>query len=486
MLVIFLLIFLLSRLVNLTLLPVFNDEAIYVNWGQIMTTKGGMLFYSLFDGKQPLLIWIFGLVNKIIPDPFFSGRLVSVFASLLTFCGLYLLGKKFFSYPLSLLPAFIYLTAPLFTFFDRQALMEGVLITINVWSLYFITRYLTKKNLKTIIFLGIILGVGLFVKSTAVVFLILSFAVFLFLGFQQKKSFKLNPFVALLILILIVFVILLPLIVQPNFKVIFTRGERFNLTLTEILKLPASVWTNNIFSLTTISFWHLTPPLFLLTIYGLWVAFKKRLNLLLFWFLGGIFITILTARGLSPRYVVALLPLISIFASFSIFNFFKKSYFLGSLTLILLIIPLFITSLLLFNPLSYFNLMNRLTSHYSQKSDYVTGDTSGYGLSEVYKYLEEKAENSPVIVGVRLDAGNPENAILAYYFNSPKIKAVYFDRQMFSSDFDFSQIKSPVPIYFVSRSQHQGGLENYLIEEKRFYKPEGKSYFGVYRFAPTQ
>ncbi len=49
--------FLFVRLVNLTALPIFNDEAIYVNWGQIMVNKPGFAFYSLFDGKQPLLMW---------------------------------------------------------------------------------------------------------------------------------------------------------------------------------------------------------------------------------------------------------------------------------------------------------------------------------------------------------------------------------------------------------------------------------------------
>ena len=41
------------RLVNLTKLPIFNDEAIYLDWGWRETHRAGFLYYSLYDAKQP-------------------------------------------------------------------------------------------------------------------------------------------------------------------------------------------------------------------------------------------------------------------------------------------------------------------------------------------------------------------------------------------------------------------------------------------------
>jgi hypothetical protein len=55
------LIYFLSYLINLTLLPIFCDESIYLDWGWSNTHLPGALFNSLLDAKQPLLIWIFGI-----------------------------------------------------------------------------------------------------------------------------------------------------------------------------------------------------------------------------------------------------------------------------------------------------------------------------------------------------------------------------------------------------------------------------------------
>ncbi len=426
-------------------------------------------------------MWLFGLANKIIADPFLAGRLVSVFISLTTFWGLYFLAKKLLPYPFYFLPSFLYTLTPFFVFFDRQALMETSLTAAGILSFLFFEAYWSKKQIWLLIFLSVTLGLALLIKSSAFFFLLLSLSGFLFQLFRVKKTAeKLSVLWSLIGLIVIVFLILLPLIIQPDFKIIFTRADRFNLTLQELKKLPFNHWFNNFFNLTAISFWQLTPPVFLLSVFGCWLAFKKRLNYLLFWFFGGLFLIVISARGLTPRYVVAFLPLICLLSSFTLFAFFTKNRWLCFITTSFLLIPFLLTCLLLFQPLNYFKLMHFFTANYSQKSDYVTGETAGYGLNSVFAYLEEKAKKGPILVGVRLDAGNPENAVMAYFFQHPKIKTFFLDRQLLKPDFDLASFRWPLPVYFVSRSQHQAGLESYLKEEIKFYKPEGKTYFGIY------
>ena len=93
---ILILFFLLSRLINLTLLPVFSDEALYMEWGWREITIPGQAFHSLYDAKQPFLMWFFGLGQIIFPDPLFGSRLTSVFTGLLSLLGLWLISKKLF------------------------------------------------------------------------------------------------------------------------------------------------------------------------------------------------------------------------------------------------------------------------------------------------------------------------------------------------------------------------------------------------------
>src|SRR3989338_10694050 len=79
------------RLYNLTILPVFADEAIYIRWSQIMSAEPTLRFLPLSDGKQPLFMWILMFVVKRISDPLFAGRILSVLSGLGTMIGLFLL-----------------------------------------------------------------------------------------------------------------------------------------------------------------------------------------------------------------------------------------------------------------------------------------------------------------------------------------------------------------------------------------------------------
>ena len=78
-LVLLLLIYFVFRLINLLLIPIFADEAIYLYWSQlIMADYKRYLFYPLNDGKTPLFIWLLLPFLKFFADPLFAGRLLSV------------------------------------------------------------------------------------------------------------------------------------------------------------------------------------------------------------------------------------------------------------------------------------------------------------------------------------------------------------------------------------------------------------------------
>src|SRR5437868_2142427 len=86
---ILLLIYVVVRLTRLTALPIFNDEAIYLDWAWRELHTPGLLFYSLYDAKQPLLMWLFGLAEILIKDQLFAGRIVSVLTGALTLWGIW-------------------------------------------------------------------------------------------------------------------------------------------------------------------------------------------------------------------------------------------------------------------------------------------------------------------------------------------------------------------------------------------------------------
>ena len=81
------LLYLLTRLINLTNLPVFADEAIYIRWAQVMRSEPSLRFLPLSDGKQPLFMWLIIPALKIFSDPLFAGRMISLGSGLLGLFG---------------------------------------------------------------------------------------------------------------------------------------------------------------------------------------------------------------------------------------------------------------------------------------------------------------------------------------------------------------------------------------------------------------
>src|SRR3989344_7067282 len=88
--------YLASRLTNLTILPIFTDEAIYSYWAQIALHDPVNRFVSLEDGKQPLFIWFGAILQNFISDPLIAMRLVSVISGMFSLIGIYLLTKNLF------------------------------------------------------------------------------------------------------------------------------------------------------------------------------------------------------------------------------------------------------------------------------------------------------------------------------------------------------------------------------------------------------
>jgi len=136
---------LLLRLINLTILPVFADEAIYIRWSQIMANEPTLRFLPLSDGKQPLFMWILMFVVHRFSDPLFIGRLLSIATGMGTLLGIFALSLILFkSKKAALVSALIYAVSPFTFFFDRMALVDSMLAMFTTWTI--VLGILTAKT----------------------------------------------------------------------------------------------------------------------------------------------------------------------------------------------------------------------------------------------------------------------------------------------------------------------------------------------------
>lgn len=477
-LLIIIFIYLLLRLINLTLLPVFNDEAIYLDWGWRETTTPGFLFYSLYDAKQPLLMWVFAIAESFFTDPVLGGRLVSVACGLLSLTGLYILGKSLWNKQAGLITSLLYAISPLFLFYDRQALMESAIASIGIWACLLLLKLSNKPLMKHGILLGVILGIGFFIKSSGLIFIFVSFLLFIYLFFTQKQKKQL--LVAGLATYATTFLIVLPLLMQPIFWNTLSTNARFSLTLKDYLQFPIGIWWNNMLVFFGTNFFFLTPFVFLASIAGIGDVLKKARKqelLVLLWLFATIGIQLVVTRNASVRYLISFLPLFFLFAGVFVLQLKTK---LQMLTLVFLAsIPFLMSVWQITSPAEYILSLSKITS--LAPVEYVLGQTSGYGIAEVKHFIDTHTTTSLTGVGIAENTGNPESAMEMYYENNSQVMTLYLDKKLLGDVVDkFDCLNTGNPLYFVSREDQQAGLNKFFIKIKTITNPYGHNTWGIY------
>src|SRR3989344_3838664 len=137
--------FIILRLFLIFTFPPFIDESLYTWWGMQSILDPEKRFVAVyFWGKQPLPFWIYGLGSFLFEDPIIGARLFNLILAIPGFFFLYHLIKNLKGKTASII-ALIFLTfAPAFILFQSLALMDGMLLTLNIIALWILFK-LWKK-----------------------------------------------------------------------------------------------------------------------------------------------------------------------------------------------------------------------------------------------------------------------------------------------------------------------------------------------------
>lgn len=277
----FILIFLLSRLINISGLPLFSDEAYAILQARDLHF-GAPLLRMIKNTTQPIFIWIIALFQYLPISLIASARLVSVLAGLVTALILARISSQI-NGKNTYWAAFGVITALPFTlFYDRTALFESLTLMWMAWSL---------------IIPVLAIPLGILTKQIAW----LSLPLALVYHFKNKKK----------ILLTILFTFVLPLAVW----IIALGGwDKFQETIFNKTSAPLSLTANfkgNIFRVKLWFLAYLTWPIILTVIIGFGKEIikswrRRRVNSLTLigsWCLAIIVFESLTARIFYPRYL---------------------------------------------------------------------------------------------------------------------------------------------------------------------------------------
>ena len=477
------------RLVNLTILPIFCDEAIYIRWSQIMKSEPTLRFLPLSDGKQPLFMWLTIPFLKLFTDPLIAGRMVSVFSGLASMVGLFLITYYLFkSKKAALFSILIYSILPFTLFLDRVALVDSLLLAFAIWSFFLSVLLIKYQRIDLAILTGIVLGGGLITKSPAMFFIGLIPTTVLLLEIKGKKILvQIFKLIGLwLIVYLFAFAIYNILRLGPNFHLIAIRNKDYVFSLREIIVHPhdpflvhlrdISGWLPNLF----------TWPIFLLSLGGIFIGFfqrKGRIILsLLVWFLIPLSVQLAMAKVFTPRYILfTIFPLIifaALSADFIVEKLNRKIPWGIIILLILALWPLRYDYLLLASP-------EKAPLPEGKRRGYLSEWTSGYGIAEVRDFLREVSRDKKIIVGTEGYFGTLPDGLQIYFDKDPQVTILGVGLELDKIPKQLAEATQTTPTYLVvnqsrMRIRDESGLKLILKIPKQ-PSPKGQDFLLLYQ-----
>ncbi len=490
----------LLRLIYFSSMPIFTDEAIYTRWAQIALNDASWRFISLTDGKQPLFVWVAMVFMKFIEDPLIAARLVSVFSGFLTLIGLWFLSFELFkNKKIAFLTSIIYVFLPFAQINDRMALMDSMVATFSVWSLYFSILLVRRVNLSIVYTLGITAGLGALTKSSNFFSLyLLPFTVLLF-NFSKKDFLKrLLKWIFFVVLsVVIAQVIYNVLRLSPLFQMIETKNATFVYPFSEWISHPFTFFVGNLYGLFDWLLGYLTAPFVLLILISIIFIHKfvKEKLLLIIYFLLPFLALALFGKVIFPRFVffmsMFLLPLAA-WSLYEIINLLDKKINKTKKQTLTFLIYIIITVIFVSYPgFVSFSIAKDPVNAPIIRSDsrqYINSWSAGWGVNESIEFFKKEAVDKKIFIATEGTFGLMPESLELYLIDNKNITIKGYwpvEHELSDEVIEYSKI---MPSFFVFYQPNNVELSPNYPLELVFQVRAGNSeyYYRVYKIKPLE
>ena len=478
--------YLATRLINLTILPIFTDEAIYIRWSQIALADQHHRFISLSDGKQPLFIWFNMLTLKAFADPLVAGRMVSIFAGLASLAGIVWLTWRLFNQQAAVFAGLLYIISPFSLFYDRLALYDSLTTAFMVWALLLEVLLVQTSRLDVALLLGFAIGGGLLTKSSArFAIYLLPFSLLLF-NWRPKPLFKrLAQWFGLALVAVLVALLFESIIkLSPAQHMVAIKNKVFIVPFNEFFMTDAwARFRGNLGGLTNWFTAYFTWPwligLIPSLIWGLKKSFRKTL-LLFGWFIGPYLALAAFGLILYPRFILFMIFPLLIILGFGMSELKLKlknrlAFIIPSLAF--LIYAAYFSFRLLTNPI-----LAPLPS--GDKDQFINDWPAGYGVNEVVTFLKQESQTRNVFVATEGTFGLTPSALEIYLQDHPNITIKGFWPVGEHPEEIFDQVKNFDDVYILFKDSQNPperfpGREIELVAKYR--KGDSNIFMNLYR-----
>lgn len=165
---------LLSRLYNLSAMPLYWDEAYHIEHARSAFLRHA--YFGVFPTGRWLNVMLIALFQPSGIESSWIARAPSVLISLLTAAGCVWLGRWLASRQVGRLALLLYGLLPFAAFFDRQAMSDPIMAAFGTLSLIGAARLSRRRNLASGVMTGAVLGLALLSKIGALFYLPMPFA----------------------------------------------------------------------------------------------------------------------------------------------------------------------------------------------------------------------------------------------------------------------------------------------------------------------
>ncbi|GIW62796.1 MAG: hypothetical protein KatS3mg090_0622 [Patescibacteria group bacterium] len=407
--------FFFTRLTNITALPIFGDEGIYIRWAKTAWQDANWRFISLTDGRQPLQTWLTIPFLKLFPEnPLLAGRLFGVLSGLIALIGIFLCLFYIFNKRTAYLGTLLYIITPYFLFYDRMALADSMVNAGFIW-LFFCSILIWKTlRIDTSLLFGLTAGFFMLAKSSMRLAIINSITapVLSLALFKKNKSKYFNKIINYYILIVISSILALIIYniqrLSPFFHFVSQKNLTFVMSFEEFKTQPFAYFFSNIKLIPNYIFSETTIFFGIIAILGFLKMFlnnKENIALYtIFWIIIPLSAIAFFAKVLFPRYLLFTGGLLLIPTSFYLNDLFAKNKSKLRLYFKLTVVLIFMFQTIKFDYAIIYDQIN-IPFPKVDKGQYIQGTTAGWGLKEILEYARQKSQEKNVIILAEGDFG---------------------------------------------------------------------------------
>lgn len=290
-------ILIIARFSGLLAFPIFNDEAIYIQYAQLMAADFSQFkFVSIdnvfHDWKPPLQYWLGSIIIDWFDNPLLSVRFLSAVFWLFGGLGIYFLAAGLWTKKEGLLAALFYFLNPSVFFYGGQFIAEVYVWTIAIWLFVCLAGLLRRPA--AALRAGLIVGGAaagaalLLAKQAGFLYFYLAWLWPLFFKFfpssptggrraaADSGQWRRNSLTAWAVLAggFIIYKLVIPA------KLFFLESQytgRWSFSLKELLSWPAEAWSANLRLVWDLFIHYYSPAVLVLAaVFSVWAVWRRN------------------------------------------------------------------------------------------------------------------------------------------------------------------------------------------------------------------